>query len=125
MGCAPRGGHGEGRKEEARKEYRVKVWHWDEDGREDYMEFDTMEQAQAFYDSLDGMAEIQRYVEAIHGYEAVLSAISLTQEMPSRPRIRLCIGESVRLSSPAAPSASFSPHSSFLPFIGWRRFFRS
>ena len=54
------------------KEYRVKFWHQDEDGREEYMEFDTMEQAQAFYDSLDGMAEIQRYVEEIHDYEIVV-----------------------------------------------------
>ena len=36
------------------KEYRVKYWHQDEDGRDEYM------------------AEIQRYVEAIHGYEVVV-----------------------------------------------------
>lgn len=54
------------------KEYRVKYWLEDQDGREDYMEFDTMDQAQVFYDSLDGKAEIQRYVEAIHDYEAVV-----------------------------------------------------
>ncbi len=40
------------------KEYRVKYWLEDQDGREDYMEFDTMDQAQVFYDSLDGKAEI-------------------------------------------------------------------
>lgn len=54
------------------KEYRVKYWHRDGDGREDYMEFDTMDQAQVFYDSLDGRAEIQRYVEEIHDYEVAV-----------------------------------------------------
>lgn len=54
------------------KKYRVRYWHQDQDGREDCMEFDTMEQAQQFYDGLDGMAEIQQYVEEIHGYEAVV-----------------------------------------------------
>lgn len=53
------------------KEYRVRFWHQN-DGREDYLEFDTPEEAQAFYDSLDGKAEIQRYVEEIHDYEAVV-----------------------------------------------------
>lgn len=54
------------------REYRVKYWHQDEDGRDEYMEFETMEQAQAFYDSLGGRAEIQRYVEEIHDYEVVV-----------------------------------------------------
>ena len=54
------------------KEYRVKYWLEDKDGREEYMGFETREEAQAFYDSLDGKAEIQRYVEAIHDYEAVV-----------------------------------------------------
>ncbi len=45
------------------KGYRVRFWHSDQDGREDYMEFDTMEQAQEFYDSLNGMAEIQEWNE--------------------------------------------------------------
>ncbi len=54
------------------KEYRVKYWHPDEDGREDYMEFETREEAQAFYDSLGGRAEIQRYVEEIHDYEVAV-----------------------------------------------------
>ena len=36
------------------------------------MEFETREEAQAFYDSLDGKAEIQRYVEEIHDYEVVV-----------------------------------------------------
>jgi len=51
-------------------EYRVR--YWNEDGREDYMGFGTMEQAQVFYDSLDGMAEIQKYDEEQHAYEAVV-----------------------------------------------------
>ena len=54
------------------KEYRVKYWHRDGDGREEYMEFETREEAQAFYDSLDGKAEIQRYVEEIHDYEVAV-----------------------------------------------------
>ena len=54
------------------KEYRVKYWREDGDGREEYMEFETMDQAQAFYDSLDGRAEIQRYVEEIHDYEVAV-----------------------------------------------------
>ncbi|MCI9191762.1 MAG: hypothetical protein HFH84_19715 [Lachnospiraceae bacterium] len=53
------------------KEYRVKYWREDGDGREEYMEFETMDQAQAFYDSLNGKAEIQKYVEEIHDYEVV------------------------------------------------------
>ena len=52
------------------KKYRVR--YWGEDGAEEFMDFETMEQAQHFYDSLDGKAEIQRYVEEIHGYEAVV-----------------------------------------------------
>ena len=52
------------------KDYRVK--YWEQDGQESYIEFDNMEQAQIFYDSLNGMAEIQKYVEAIHAYEAVV-----------------------------------------------------
>ncbi len=40
------------------KPFRVRYWHQDEDGREDHLEFDTIEQAQVFYDSLDGQAEI-------------------------------------------------------------------
>ena len=43
--------------------YRVRYWLADQDGREEYMEFGTMEQAQVFYDSLDGMAEIQEWSE--------------------------------------------------------------
>lgn len=55
------------------KEYRVKYWREDEDGGAGYIEFDTQEEAQAFYDSLDGKAEIQRYVEAIHTYETTVA----------------------------------------------------
>lgn len=54
------------------KPYRVKFWRQDQDGRVEYMECDTMEQAQQFYDSLGGQAEIQKYVEEIHGYEAIV-----------------------------------------------------
>lgn len=62
-----------GQKEERKmKPYRVKYWHLDEDGREEYMEFDSLEQAQAFYDSLDGRAEIQKYVAENHNYEVVV-----------------------------------------------------
>lgn len=52
------------------KDYRVR--YWEQDGQESYIEFGTIEQAQLFYDSLNGMAEIQKYVEAIHAYEAVV-----------------------------------------------------
>lgn len=55
------------------KEYRVKYWRQDEDGREEYMEFETMEQAQEFYDSLGGRAEIQKYIEGSHRYETIVS----------------------------------------------------
>lgn len=53
-------------------EYRVRFFHGDRDGEEDFMEFNTMEQAQCFYDSLDGMAEIQKYDEERHDYEAIV-----------------------------------------------------
>ncbi len=52
------------------KDYRVR--YWEQDGQESYLEFDTVEQAQIFYDSLNGMAEIQKYVEAVHAYETVV-----------------------------------------------------
>ncbi len=51
-------------------EYRVRYWRGD--GAEDYMGFGTMEQAQEFYKSLDGMAEIQKYDSGRHEYEAVV-----------------------------------------------------
>lgn len=51
-------------------EYRVRYWR--EDGSEDYMGFNTMEQAQEFYDSLNGMAEIQKYIEERHEYVGVV-----------------------------------------------------
>ena len=41
------------------KEFRV--MYWGQDGRAEFMEFDSMEQAQAFYDSLGGEATIQRW----------------------------------------------------------------
>ena len=52
------------------KEYRVRFWR--EDGSGDFLEFDSMEQAQVFYNSVSGQAEIQRYVEEIHDYEVVV-----------------------------------------------------
>ncbi len=54
------------------KEFRVRFWHQDEDGREEVVEFDTQEQAQDFYDSLDGKAEIQKYVDRLHTYETIV-----------------------------------------------------
>lgn len=54
------------------KEYRVKYWREDEDGRAGYIEFETREGAQVFYNSLGGRAEIQQYVEEIHAYETVV-----------------------------------------------------
>lgn len=43
--------------------FRVRFWHEDEDGREDFLEFATMKQAAEFYHSLDGMAELQEWNE--------------------------------------------------------------
>lgn len=54
------------------KEYRVRFFHGDRDGEEDFMEFDSIEQAQHFYDSLDGNGEIQRYSEERHAYETIV-----------------------------------------------------
>ena len=54
------------------KEYRVRFWHQEGDGREDYLELETMEQAQDFYDSLDGKAEIQKYVDRLPAYETIV-----------------------------------------------------
>ncbi len=48
--------------------YRIK--YWCEDGAEGYIGFDSLEMAQGFYDSLDGLAEIQQYNEDRHEYEA-------------------------------------------------------
>ena len=39
---------------------------------EDYMGFNTMEQAKEFYDSLGGKAEIQKYIEERHEYEGIV-----------------------------------------------------
>lgn len=55
------------------KPFRVRFWHQDEDGREEYMEFDSFSQAQRFYCSLDGQAEIQKYIEERHCYETVVA----------------------------------------------------
>ena len=52
------------------KGYRVKYWNGDGDGGEDYMEFDREDQAMGFYNSLDGKAEVQRYIGERHEYEA-------------------------------------------------------
>ena len=52
------------------KPYRVRYWHDDEDGREDFMEFDTLEQAEEFYSSLDGQAALQKWNEKWHGWWA-------------------------------------------------------
>lgn len=57
------------------KEYRVRFWHQEGDGREDYLELETMEQAKSFYDSLDGKAEIQKYVDRLHAYETIVGPI--------------------------------------------------
>ena len=50
------------------KPYRVRFWHTDEDGREDSMEADTMEQAMELYDRFNGLAEIQQWDEEQHKY---------------------------------------------------------
>lgn len=55
------------------KPFRVRFLRPDEDGREECMEFDSMEQAQAFYDGLNGKAEIQKYIEDRHAYEMVVA----------------------------------------------------
>ena len=55
------------------KEYRVKYWQEDEDGREEFMGCDIYEEAQNFYDSLGGRAEIQKYIEGSHRYETIVS----------------------------------------------------
>lgn len=54
------------------KPYRVRFWHGDEDGREDSMECDTMEQAGELYDSFGGLAEIQQWDEMQQRYVDVL-----------------------------------------------------
>lgn len=54
------------------KEYKVRFWHMDEDGREDFMEADTMEQARELYDSFGGLADIQQWDEAQQRYIDVL-----------------------------------------------------
>nr|WP_296458289.1 hypothetical protein [uncultured Acetatifactor sp.] len=54
------------------KPYRVRFWSQDGNGQEEFMGFDTMEQAQSLYESLDGLAEIQQYSEERHEYEALV-----------------------------------------------------
>lgn len=51
-----------------RKQFRVRFWH--QDGGEDFMEFDTMEQAEKFYRLMDGKAEIQEWKPEVRDYEA-------------------------------------------------------
>lgn len=53
------------------KEYRVRFWR--EDGSGDFLEFDSMEQAQVFYNSVSGQAEIQQYVDRLHAYETIVA----------------------------------------------------
>ncbi len=48
------------------KDFRV--MYWGPDGGDKFMEFDTMEQAQEFYESLNGVATIQRYFAEFHAY---------------------------------------------------------
>nr|WP_300842338.1 hypothetical protein [uncultured Acetatifactor sp.] len=52
------------------KKYRVKFR--GDDGKVIFQEFDTMEQAQNLYDSLDGKAEIHQYIEDLGRYEIVV-----------------------------------------------------
>lgn len=65
--------HGRKQEEGKMKPYRVRFWHQDEDGRADCTEFDTREEAQAFYDNMDGQAEIQKYIEERHAYEMIVA----------------------------------------------------
>lgn len=50
--------------------YRVK--YWCEDGAEGYVGFDSFALAEAFYNSLDGLAEIQQYNKDSQAYGAVV-----------------------------------------------------
>ena len=54
------------------KPYRVRFWLENQDGREEIMYFDSIEQAMELYDSQNGKAEIQQYIEERHCYEAVV-----------------------------------------------------
>lgn len=51
------------------KPYAVRFFGRDAEGR---AEFDTLEQAQVLYDSLDGKAEIQKWDPGKHVYDAVM-----------------------------------------------------
>lgn len=50
--------------------YRIK--YWCEDGAEGYIGFDTLEMATEFYESMEGLAELQQYIEERHCYEAII-----------------------------------------------------
>ncbi|WP_276950622.1 hypothetical protein [Acetatifactor muris] len=52
------------------KQYRVKFQ--DDGGKVIFREFDTMEQAQDLYNSLDEKAEIQKFNEDLGHYEIVV-----------------------------------------------------
>lgn len=52
------------------KKYRVKIQ--GDDGAVSFQEFESREQAQELYDSLNGKAEIQRFVEVISDYETIV-----------------------------------------------------
>lgn len=60
------------REEQLVKEYRVKFWHQDQDGREESFECDSLEQAREFCHGLNGVAVIQMYNEECHTYEDVI-----------------------------------------------------
>lgn len=51
-------------------DFRVKFW-----GRSRlpyHLDCETLQQAQEFYDRLDGMAEIQKYDKTAHAYEMII-----------------------------------------------------
>lgn len=52
------------------KAYRVRYWL--EDGSQDFWECDTMQEALEFYDSRNGLAEVQMYDGENHCYVDVL-----------------------------------------------------
>ena len=52
------------------KQYQVK--YWGDGGEVIFRGFDTMKQAQDFYDSLGGKAEIQKYNDYLRCYESAV-----------------------------------------------------
>ena len=52
------------------KQYQVK--YWGDGGEVIFRGFDAMKQAQDFYDSLDGKAEIQKYNDYLRCYESTV-----------------------------------------------------